>query len=109
MICDDLEAGLHVSVLRELITSFNQAEFKKPAQLIFTTHNTSILDLSLFRRDQVWFTEISQDSRATELYSLVEIKNVREDESASRGYAMGKYGAIPMLNTNLAQIISDVT
>lgn len=105
MICDDLETGLHESVLRELITSFNRAEFKKPAQLIFTTHNTSILDLSLFRRDQVWFTEISQDSRATELYSLVEIKNVREDESASRGYIMGKYGAIPMLNANLAQTL----
>jgi hypothetical protein len=43
------------------------------------------------------------------LYSLAEIKNVRKGENVSKGYIMGKYGAIPMLNANLAQIISDAT
>lgn len=109
LVCDELEASLHESILYGLVSLFKEIKPEKFPQLIFTAHNTSILDLSLFRRDQVWFTEIPQDSRATGLYSLVEIKNVREDESASRGYTMGKYGAIPVLNTNLAQIISDAT
>lgn len=109
LVCDELEANLHESILHGLVTLFRQIKSEKFAQLIFTTHDTSILDLDLFRRDQVWFTEISQDSRATELYSLAEIKNVRKGENVSKGYIMGKYGAIPMLNTNLAQIISDAT
>jgi hypothetical protein len=109
LVCDELEASLHESILHGLVTLFRQIKSEKFAQLIFTTHDTSILDLDLFRRDQVWFTEISQDSRATELYSLAEIKNVRKGENVSKGYIMGKYGAIPMLNANLAQIISDAT
>lgn len=109
LVCDELEASLHESILHGLVTLFGQIKSEKFAQLIFTTHDTSILDLDLFRRDQVWFTEISQDSRATELYSLAEIKNVRKGENVSKGYIMGKYGAIPMLNANLAQIISDAT
>ncbi len=109
LVCDELEASLHESILHGLVALFKQIKSEKFAQLIFTTHDTSILDLDLFRRDQVWFTEISQDSRATELYSLAEIKNVRKGENVSKGYIMGKYGAIPMLNANLAQILTDAT
>lgn len=107
LICDELEASLHESILHGLVNLFRQIKSDNFAQLIFTTHDTSILDLELFRRDQVWFTEISQDSRATELYSLAEIKNVRKGENVGKGYIMGKYGAIPMLNVSLAQIISE--
>lgn len=109
LVCDELEASFHESILHGLVALFKQIKSEKFAQLIFTTHDTSILDLDLFRRDQVWFTEISQDSRATELYSLAEIKNVRKGENVSKGYIMGKYGAIPMLNANLAQILTDAT
>ena len=89
LVCDELEASLHESILHGLVALFKQIKSEKFAQLIFTTHDTSILDLDLFRRDQVWFTEISQDSRATELYSLAEIKNVRKGENVSKGYIMG--------------------
>ena len=64
-----------------------------------------ILDLSIFRRDQIWFTELTTDNRSTDLYSLAEIKNVRKDENIGKGYIAGKYGAIPMLNANLAGAI----
>lgn len=107
LICDELEASLHESILHGLVNLFRQIKSEQFAQLIFTTHDTSILDLELFRRDQIWFTEMSQDSRATELFSLAEIQNVRKGENVSKGYIMGKYGAIPMLNVNLAQIISE--
>ena len=70
------------------------------------THDTSILNLDLFRRDQIWFTEMKRQERATDLYSLAEIKNVRKDENIGKGYISGKYGAIPMLNESLASLIS---
>ena len=78
----------------------------KPAQLIFTTHETGLLNLDLFRRDQIWFTEIKSADRSTDLFSLTEIKNVRKDENFGKGYIAGKYGAIPMLNLNFANEIS---
>ena len=49
-----------------------------------------------------------RDTRSTDLYSLAEIKNVRKDENISKGYIAGKYGAIPMLNQNLASLITDI-
>lgn len=109
LICDELEASLHESILHGLVDLFRQLKSGQFAQLIFTTHDTSILDLDLFRRDQIWFTELSQDSRSTQMYSLVEIKNVRKGENVGKGYIMGRYGAIPMLNVNLAHIISEAT
>ena len=45
----------------------------------------------------MWFTQLNQE-RATDLYSLVEIRNVRKTENLEKGYVSGKYGAIPMLN-----------
>ena len=77
----------------------------KFAQLIFTTHDTSLLDLELFRRDQIWFTQLTSE-RATELYSLVEIKDVRKHENIAKGYIAGKYGAIPMLNKAFVENIN---
>ena len=74
-------------------------------QIFFTTHDTGLLSLDLFRRDQIWFTELTED-RSTDLYSLAEIKNVRKDENFGKGYINGKYGAIPMLNLNFANVLS---
>ena len=78
----------------------------KYAQMIFTTHETGLLNLDIFRRDQIWFTELKEEDRSTDLYSLVEIKSVRKEDNFKRGYISGKYGAIPMLNLNFADIVS---
>lgn len=106
LICDELEANLHEALLFELVKLFVHMKGRKPAQLIFTTHETGLLNLDLFRRDQIWFTEIKTDDRSTDLFSLSEIKNVRKDENFGKGYITGKYGAIPMLNHDFANIIS---
>lgn len=105
LVCDELEAGLHESLVYEFVNLFRNADSDVLSQLIFTTHDTSILDLDLFRRDQIWFTELTNNTRATDLYSLAEIRNVRKDENIRRGYMAGKYGAIPMLNANLVDVL----
>lgn len=106
LICDELENSLHESVIFQIVQLFQYYKKDKFAQLIFSTHDTSLLDSDLFRRDQVWFTQLNQD-RATDLYSLVEIKNVRKTENLKKGYVSGKYGAIPMLNRKFFQELEE--
>lgn len=106
LICDELESSLHESLVFGLVKLFVNTNAEKYAQLIFTTHETGLLNLDLFRRDQIWFTELSNKERSTDLYSLAEIKNVRKEENFGKGYIAGKYGAIPMLNLNFADIVS---
>ena len=106
LVCDELESNLHESLLFGLVKQFITTHGSKPAQLIFTTHETGLLNLDLFRRDQIWFAENKSSDRSTDLFSLTEIKNVRKDENFGKGYIAGKYGAIPMLNLNFANVIS---
>lgn len=108
IICDELENNLHESVVSSLIKMLSELGKEKRSQLIFSTHNTSLLKLDIFRRDQIWFTEMKSKGRATDMYSLAEIKNVRKDENICKGYITGKYGAIPMLNDTFAEFIRSI-
>lgn len=101
LICDELETSLHEAVLYGLMKVFMDLPSNNNSQLFFTTHETGLLDLDIFRRDQIWFTELTKE-RTTDLYSLAELKNVRKDEKYSKGYISGRYGAIPMLNVDFA-------
>ncbi|KLO23093.1 hypothetical protein X275_03900 [Marinitoga sp. 1197] len=93
---DELDTRIHPLLLRTIIELFHSEKNKKNAQLIFTTHNTIILDSELFSRDQIWF--VSKDKYGkSELYSLLEIKGVRKNANFEREYLNGKYGAIPYL------------
>ena len=94
---DELEASMHPLLTRRLVEMVQDPETNtKHAQLVFTTHDTSILDLSLLRRDQIWFAEKNPETLGTELYSLVEF-SARKDENIEKGYLLGKFGAIPFL------------
>lgn len=101
LVFDELETSLHPNLVIHIIRLFLNPKINtKGAQLIFTTHDTNLLDLSLFRRDQIWFVE-KNESQSSEFYSLAEVKNVRKDENIEKGYIAGKYGSIPFLNHNL--------
>lgn len=101
LIWDEIETSLHPHVVNEILKLILHAKDKSKSQLIFSTHDTNLLDLNKFRRDQIWFTELNS-SRATDLYSLAELRNVRKDENISKGYLNGKYGAIPFINNSFA-------
>lgn len=104
LLFDEMECGLHESIAQVMIKLFRNQDAHKKPQLIFTTHDTSLLDAGLFRRDQIWFTELSPKERATSVYSLAELKNVRKIENYKNGYISGKYGAIPMLRTDFEKV-----
>jgi hypothetical protein len=101
LVIDELDTSLHTLLVRELVRLFHRPEINTGgAQLIFTTHDTSLLDApDLFRRDQIWFVEKDRD-QASELVSLSEF-SPRKNEALERGYLMGRYGGIPFLNHTL--------
>ncbi len=100
LVWDEIETSLHPQIVNEILRLILHGKADSKAQLIFSTHDTNLLDLTRFRRDQIWFTELNS-SRATDLYSLAELKNVRKDENISKGYLSGKYGAIPFIHNPL--------
>lgn len=107
LFCDEIETGLHESVVHKIIELFYAMSPEAFAQLIFTTHDTSLLDAELFRRDQIWFTQLRTEDRSTDLYSLAEIRNVRKNENLAKGYIKGKYGAIPVLNDSFKNFVEE--
>ncbi|MHB1233018.1 MAG: AAA family ATPase [Burkholderiales bacterium] len=97
LIVDELDSSLHPLLVRRLVRMFHQPELNPHgAQLLFTTHDTSLLDRTVFRRDQIWFTEKDRD-QATRLYPLTDF-SPRETEAWERGYLIGRYGAVPFFN-----------
>lgn len=108
LICDEIESSLHESLVYGLVKLFMSVKTEKFAQMIFTTYETGLLNLDVFRRDQIWFAELKAEDRSTDLYSLAEIRNVRKEDNFGRGYISGKYGAIPMLNLDFANIVSEM-
>lgn len=94
LVVDELDNSLHPQMVRFLISLMHNLQLnQKCAQLIFSTHDTSLLDTGLFRRDQIWFIEKDQE-QASKLYPLTDF-SPRKDEALEKGYLMGRYGALP--------------
>lgn len=101
LIADEIDAHLHPLLTKYLLSLFNNTELNtKGAQLIFTSHNTNLLDLDICRRDQIWFTEKDEQTSATDLYSLYDF-SVRKDAKVEKGYLIGRYGAVPLIKRGL--------
>ena len=99
LMIDEIDRSLHPFIVKFLINVFRNKEMNRNgAQLIFTTHETTILSLDTFRRDEVYFTEKNSDTGITDLYALDDFA-VRKDENIEKGYLIGRYGAIPFLQT----------
>jgi uncharacterized protein len=101
LVIDELDTSLHTLLVRELVRLFHHPDINTGnAQLIFTTHDTSLLDApDLFRRDQVWFVEKDRNQTSA-LVSLSEF-SPRKNEALERGYLSGRYGGVPFLSHTL--------
>lgn len=93
LVVDELDTSLHPLLVHHLVKRLHHEGTK--AQLIFTTHDTTLLSQKLLRRDQVWFVE-KDDKSATRLYPLSDF-SPRDNEAIERGYLNGRYGGIPFL------------
>ena len=83
-------------MLVDFIVSKFQSKRTNPhgAQIIFTTHNTELLNMELLRKDQLYFVDKDSEDGASELYTISEF-STRTTDNIRKGYLIGKYGAIP--------------
>ncbi len=90
---DELNTKLHPLLLKFIVDLFyNEAS---TAQLIYTTHDTTLMDKRFFRRDQIWFVQ-KDEFGCSELSALSDFK-VRSDASFEKDYLAGVYGGVPEL------------
>jgi len=100
LVVDELDSSLHPLIVQLIIQLFQSSSNDRGAQLIFSTHDATLLDAPwLLRRDQVWLTDKGTD-QATTLTSLHEFKT-RKGEALERGYLRGRYGGVPFIEGNV--------
>lgn len=96
-VIDEMERSLHPKLTQHFIELFNEVHKNDDVQLIITTHEASIMDQNLFRRDEIWFVERDANN-VSSLYSLDRFKE-RYDKRLSKSYLDGRYGAVPVFST----------
>ena len=106
VVVDELDASMHPLLTRRLLEIFQSPEANKNgAQLLFTTHDPSLLDQELFRRDQIWLAE--KCDGASTFFSLADIQPpIRNTESFLRNYLTGRYGGTPHLGRAFDNLIA---
>ena len=93
-IVDELERSLHPKLTEHFLKLFMEVHSNDKDQLLFTTHEDTIMDQELFRRDEIWFIE-RDNHNSSKIYSLDHFKE-RYDKKLSKAYLEGRYGAIPV-------------
>ena len=95
-VVDELERSLHPKLTEHFLELFMNFHKGHKTQLLFTTHEASIMEQKLFRRDEIWFVE-RDGNNTSNVYSLDKFKE-RYDKTLSKAYLEGRYGAIPVFS-----------
>lgn len=97
LLVDEIERELHPMLVNFIIAKF-QSKNSNPngAQIIFTTHNTELMNMEFMRKDQIYFADKNREDGSSELYSVTDFTTKTAD-NIRKGYLAGKYGAIPEL------------
>jgi AAA15 family ATPase/GTPase len=99
LIVDELDTSLHPFITKMIVMLFQSESVNtNNAQLIFTTHDVSLLDRDLLRRDQVWITE-KNEKGYSDLFSLQDFEGLREDTPFEKWYLAGKFGGLPAIKS----------
>ena len=94
-VVDEIERSIHPIMIKDIIRKLSESEMAK-GQLIFTTHESGLLDQSIFRPDEIWFAQKDAE-QATQLYPLSDY-NIHKTANIENGYLIGRYGGIPFLS-----------
>ena len=95
VLIDEIDNGIHPMLIKNLVKFFGES--KSNGQLIYTTHETALLNQQeLLRPDEVWFVEKVEG--CTKMYSLNDFK-IHKTISIENGYLDGRFGAIPFIGT----------
>lgn len=96
ILIDELDRSMHPNVIKHFIRSVFEANKGHQAQMVVTTHESTLLDVKLLRRDAIYFIKKAFQS-SSEIYSLYDFMKVRNDKSLQKAYLEGLYGAVPMI------------
>ena len=105
LLVDEIGESLHTDIIEYIFNLFRASD---KAQIICTTHNTRFLDLTKFRKDQIYFVN-KKDDGSTDLYSLYDYSDFRDHMDLEKAYLQGRFDAIPFINDsieNLKQLIN---
>lgn len=102
LLIDEIDTSLHTDIVEFIINFFYAS---KRSQLIFTTHNTNLIDLKKMRKDQIYFVN-KRKNGSSELYSLYDFKDFRDSMDAEKGYLQGRFEAIPFLDDSMSSLKS---
>lgn len=100
LLIDEIEDSLHPKIVEYILALFHQSE---KAQLIFTTHNTHLLDLNRFRKDQIWFVN-KKDNGGSDLYSLYDYSDFRDTMDVEKAYLQGRFDSVPIVDFSLERM-----
>ena len=106
LMVDEFDMGLHTRLADFIIDLIHASE---NSQLLFTSHNTNLIDMKRLRKDQVVFVN-KLDDGSTEVYSLYDYKDFRDNMDAEKGYIQGRFDAVPFVDStvmNLKQLLED--
>jgi uncharacterized protein len=108
MVVDEFDTNLHPLVARFLIKFINDPSVShQGAQLVLVSHNTTLMDLEMLRRDEIWLTELD-GSHATNLSTVLR-SSPRKHEQIAKGYLRGRYGAVPAIEPEMYTWASKLT
>lgn len=91
---DEIDTSLHTQLVEYIIGMFNSS---RCAQIVYTTHNTHLLNTDFQRRDQVYFVNKREDG-SSDLYSLYDFKDFRDSMDMEKAYLQGRFDAVPFLS-----------
>lgn len=97
LLIDEIEDSLHPKIVSYIIELFNASS---NAQLIFSTHNTNLLDLNKFRKDQIWFVN-KKDDGGSDLYSLYDYSDFRDTMDLEKAYLQGRFDSVPIIDDSI--------
>lgn len=99
LMVDEIDRELHPLLVEFIISKFQSPETNPGhAQIIFTTHDTELLNMEILRKDQIYFVDKNKKSGVSELFNLTELP-VRTNDNIRKSYLVGKYGAVPDVDT----------
>ena len=103
LLIDEIEKELHPILVEYVVAKF-QSKKTNPngAQVVFTTHNTELLNMELLRKDQLYFADKGREDGVSELYSISDF-STRTTDNIRKGYLLGKYGATP--NVEIEEVL----
>ena len=100
ILMDEFDMGLHTRLADFILDLIHASE---KSQLLFTSHNTNLIDVKRLRRDQIVFVNKSEHG-ATEVYSLYDFKDFRENMDAEKAYIQGRFDAVPYVESSVSVI-----